>query len=56
MKVPLSSGGLSDYPDCSPNERCSPESMVGTMRREPSSFQGREEVSLSANTAMINEQ
>jgi hypothetical protein len=31
MKDPYSSGGLSDYPDCPPNERCSPESMVGTM-------------------------
>nr|WP_229569637.1 hypothetical protein [Saccharolobus caldissimus] len=27
----FSSGGLSGYPDCPPNERCSPESMVGTM-------------------------
>ncbi|AEE94880.1 conserved hypothetical protein [Acidianus hospitalis W1] len=26
-----SSGGVSDYPDCPPYERCSPELMVGTM-------------------------
>ncbi|MQL56095.1 hypothetical protein GFB69_10185 [Acidianus ambivalens] len=28
-----SSGGLSGYPYCPPNERCNPESMVGTMNR-----------------------
>ena len=41
-----SSGELSDYPDCSPNERCSPESMVGTMNPlggNPRPFQGGEE-------------
>jgi hypothetical protein len=37
-------GWFSAPPDCSPNERCSSESMVGTMKRfekEPSTFSRR---------------
>jgi len=36
-------GGSLATPDCSQYERCNPESIVGTMRREPSPFQCWEE-------------
>jgi hypothetical protein len=36
-------GGSLATPDCSQYERCSAESIVGTMRRESSPFQGWEE-------------
>ncbi|WP_229572533.1 hypothetical protein [Saccharolobus caldissimus] len=52
---------ISDPLDCLPDERCSPESMVGTMNHsgwEPSPFQGGEEISYrrdsSVTSAMAN--
>jgi len=42
---------ISDPLDCQPDERCKPESMVGTMiplEGEPSPFQGGEKVSSQA--------
>ncbi|MFP3170633.1 MAG: hypothetical protein RXQ98_05320 [Sulfolobaceae archaeon] len=42
--------------DCSPDERCNPESMVGTMsplKANPRPFQGEEEVRDSENQALL---
>jgi len=39
--------------DCPPDERCKPESIVGTMRWEPSPFQGAEEVSSITSLSIL---
>jgi len=42
--------------DCPPDERCNPESMVGTMsplKANPRPFQGEEEVRDSENQALL---